>query len=86
VLTGAAGLIAVRADRCRLAPQGEAGIAAQVVAVEYPGTVVRMAVKTASGEEASVVLPDQVYYAAPVQPGSGTRLTWSSADEHALAA
>ena len=84
VLTGPAGPVAVRADRCRLATEG--GVAAQVTAVEYQGTAVRVAVQTEAGEDASVVLPDQAYFAAPVQPGSGTRLAWSAEDEHALAA
>jgi putative spermidine/putrescine transport system ATP-binding protein len=86
VLTGSAGPIAIRADRCRLEPAGPGGVPASVVAVEYLGTVVRVALKTNSGEEASVMVPDHVYYAAPVEPGSGTRLTWSPDDEHALAA
>jgi putative spermidine/putrescine transport system ATP-binding protein len=62
------------------------GIAARVVAVEYQGTAVRVAVQTEAGEEASVVVPDQSFFAAPVAPGAGTRLAWSPEDEHALAA
>jgi len=84
VLTGPGGAVAVRADRCRLSAAD--GIAARVVAVEYQGTAVRVAVQTEAGEEASVVVPDQSFFAAPVAPGAGTRLAWSPEDEHALAA
>jgi putative spermidine/putrescine transport system ATP-binding protein len=84
VLTGPRGPIAVRADRCRL--DAVAGMAARVTAVEYQGTAVRVALQTEAGEEAAVVMGDAAYYAAPVQPGAGTKLAWASEDEHALAA
>jgi putative spermidine/putrescine transport system ATP-binding protein len=83
VLKQPGGLIAVRADRCSL---GAEGLGAEVLAVEYQGAAVRVALKTESGEEAAVVMPDSVFYAAPVEPGAATRLAWSPADEHALAA
>ncbi len=86
VLPGAAGPIAVRADRCRLAPGGD-GLAASVEAVEYQGGTVRIAlVVTDTGEGASVLLPDSVYDADPVQAGTPTRLTWAPEDERRLAA
>ncbi len=85
VLPGAAGPVAVRADRCRLAAQGE-GLPAQVAAVEYQGGTVRIALTTDSGEEASVLMPDAVYDADPVQAGTRTHLTWSAQDERQLAA
>ena len=83
VLTGPHGPVAIRADRCRL---GAEGLPATVIAVEYQGTAVRVAVQTASGEEASVVVPDHAFYAAPIEPGAGTTLIWSPEDEHRLAA
>ena len=84
VLAGERGPVAVRADRCRLDPVS--GLPARVVAVEYQGTTVRVAIQTASGEDASVVVPDQAFYAAPVEPGATTHVTWAPTDEHALAA
>jgi putative spermidine/putrescine transport system ATP-binding protein len=84
VLTGASGPVAVRADRCRLTQTD--GVPATVIAVEYQGTAVRVAVQTAAGEDASVVVPDQSFFAAPVAPGAGTMLAWAAEDEHALAA
>ena len=85
VLPGAMGPVAVRADRCRLADAGE-GVPAQVQAVEYQGGTVRIALTTEAGETASVLLPDDVYDADPVQEGARMRLVWAAADERGLAA
>lgn len=86
VLPGAGGLVAVRADRCRLSPGGE-GLPAQVEAVEYQGGTVRVAlVVSGTGEGASVLMPDTVYDADPVQAGTPTRLVWAPEDERRLAA
>ena len=85
VLPGAAGPVAVRADRCWLA-EGDAGLPAQVGAIEYQGGTVRIVVTTEGGEGASVLLPDAVYDAAPLQEGTRTRLVWAPEDERRLAA
>ena len=86
VLPGAAGLVAVRADRCRLAADG-VGLPASVQAVEYQGGTVRIALVVGdTGEPASVVLTDSAYDADPVQAGAETRLTWLEHDERRLAA
>ncbi len=81
VLDGPSGPIAVRADRCRL---GAEGLPVQVIAVEYQGAVVRIALRTAAGEEVSSVLPDHAFDSSPVEPGAASRLAWSQADERAL--
>ena len=81
VLEGPDGAVAVRADRCRL---GTEGLAVQVIAGEYQGTVVRLALRTDTGEEVSALLPDREYDAAPVEPGTATRLSWSRGDERHL--
>jgi putative spermidine/putrescine transport system ATP-binding protein len=85
VLPGATGPVAVRADRCRLAKSG-GGLPAEVATVEYQGSIVRIALTTDTGEEASVLLPDTEYDAAPVQAGTRTHLVWSVQDERRLAA
>ena len=81
VLAGPHGTVAIRADRCRL---GAEGLPARVIAVEYQGVAVRVALQTRAGEDASVLLPDQAFYAAPVEPGAETHIAWFPADEHAL--
>jgi putative spermidine/putrescine transport system ATP-binding protein len=86
VLPGPRGLVAVRADRCRI---GQAGNGAhplgRVVAVEYQGPVVRVSLQMQSGEQAAALLPDNTYFAAPVQPGDPATLLWSEADAHPVA-
>jgi putative spermidine/putrescine transport system ATP-binding protein len=83
VLDGPGGPVAIRADRCTL---GAEGLPVHVVAVEYQGTTVRIALRTEAGEDASAVIPDREFDAAPVEPGTATRLAWSRGDERALAA
>ena len=84
VLQGESGPVAIRADRCRLAPA--AGLPAKVEAVEFQGGTVRIALTTDTGEDASVLVPDTVFDADPVQAGARTHLVWSPADERRLAA
>ena len=85
VLQSPSGPVAVRADRCRLGAAGT-GLPAQVAAVEYQGGTVRIALTTAAGEDASVLMPDSVYDADPVQAGTQTHLVWAAEDERRLAA
>ncbi len=79
------GMVAIRADRCRIG-QAENGAAfsGRVVAVEYQGPVVRVSLQTQSGEDVAALLPDSMYFAGPVQPGDPAALVWSDADAHRL--
>jgi putative spermidine/putrescine transport system ATP-binding protein len=90
VLPGADGPIAVRADRCRLGAPAEGPpegphVSGRIAAVEYQGAMVRVALATDGGDEASALLPDSVFYAKPVAPGEAATLVWSDRDAHALA-
>ncbi len=86
VLPGAGGSIAVRADRCRLGTAGSGPhLSGHVVAVEYQGPLVRVALKAESGLEAAALLPDSVFYDGPVEPGGAATIVWSERDAHALA-
>jgi putative spermidine/putrescine transport system ATP-binding protein len=86
VLPTPRGLVAVRADRCRIGQAGNgAQFSEQVVAVEYQGPVVRVALQMQSGEQAAALLSDNTYFAAPVQPGDTATLLWSEADSHPVA-
>jgi putative spermidine/putrescine transport system ATP-binding protein len=79
------GMVAVRADRCRI---GEAGngpsLSGRVATVEYQGPVVRVALETQAGEQAAALLPDNMFFAQPVQPGDAATLVWSEAEAHYL--
>jgi putative spermidine/putrescine transport system ATP-binding protein len=86
VLPTPRGLVAVRADRCRIGQVGTGPhFSGQVVAVEYQGPVVRVALQMQSGEQAAALLPDDTFFAAPVQPGDPATLVWSEADAHPVA-
>jgi putative spermidine/putrescine transport system ATP-binding protein len=86
VLPGEHGLIAVRADRCRLkeAANGQPHLSGRIAAVEYQGPVVRVVLKTDQGEGATALVPDSTFYARPMQPGDPAMLVWSADDAHRL--
>lgn len=82
VLPEGNGIVAVRADRCRLgAANGGPHVSGRVAAVEYQGPIVRVAVQTDAGE-AAALLPDDAFFAAPVAVGDPATLIWSPADAH----
>ncbi|GAA5232429.1 ABC transporter ATP-binding protein [Verticiella sediminum] len=80
-----AGKVAVRSDRIRLAPQGD-GVPVTVTACEYQGTHVQVALATAQGEEWTATVPDQVFHAAPIEPGAALRAAWAPEAAHRLQA
>jgi putative spermidine/putrescine transport system ATP-binding protein len=85
VLRNNEGSIAVRADRCWLgSAQDGPHVNGQVVAVEYQGSMVRVAVMTDAGDEVSALVADQMFYKKPAEPGDQATLVWSAQDTHAL--
>ncbi|MGE0700486.1 MAG: ABC transporter ATP-binding protein [Hyphomicrobiaceae bacterium] len=87
VLPTEAGLIAVRADHCRLEPPGGSrGMRGRVSNVEYQGPMVRVAFTTEIGVEAAALIPDHVFHSSPVAPGDVHNMVWPDAQVHALAA
>jgi len=84
VLPQGNGAVAVRADRCRLGTPGEGRphVSGRVSAVEYQGPSVRVAVATGAAGEAAALLPDDIFFAAPVAAGDPVTLVWSPADGH----
>jgi putative spermidine/putrescine transport system ATP-binding protein len=86
VLPGEHGLVAVRADRCRLkeAANGQPHLSGRIAAVEYQGPVVRVVLTTDQGEGATALVPDSTFYARPMQAGDPATLVWSADDTHHL--
>ena len=79
------GAIAIRADRCQLGTGGDGPhVNGRVAAVEYQGTMVRVALATDAGDEATALVPDAIFYRAPVAPGDAATLVWSDHDAHPL--
>jgi putative spermidine/putrescine transport system ATP-binding protein len=85
VVPTARGIVAVRADRCRIGPPGNGPhLTGRVAVVEYQGPVVRVALETQSGEQAAALLPDSLFFAGPVRPGDAATLVWLESDAHRL--
>jgi putative spermidine/putrescine transport system ATP-binding protein len=83
VLPTPRGLAAIRADRCRIGKaENGPGCPGRIIAVEYQGPVVRVALETSSGDQASAILPDNLFFAAPVRPGESATIVWSEQDVH----
>ena len=85
VLPSDRGLIAVRADRCRL---GGAPNTGPCVGPRRCRRIPRRHGARGAGdrqrEEASALLPDSDFYARPVEPGEAATLMWSERDAHVL--
>ena len=87
VLAAPGGLIAVRQDHMRIAPEGE-GLAAEVTDVEYQGSYVliglRLADAPAALREVAVRLAERAFAARPLAAGERVRLSWSADDARVL--
>jgi len=81
--------VAVRADRLRLCriPDGARarGLTASVTDVEYQGSAVQIAAVTEAGGELTAVVSEQMFDAAPLEPGARVAVHWEEGDAHPLA-
>ena len=77
------GQVAVRIDRCRIEADGLLG--GRVVNVEYLGAAVRVSVTADDGASVAALVPDEAFFAAPVDVGQAVKLAWAERDAHALA-
>ncbi len=82
VLPGGNRLVAVRADKCRLGPSPGGQVSGPVVAVEYQGAVVRVVVQHGDADEATVLVPDHEFHAAPIAIGEPATVGWSAEHAH----
>jgi alkanesulfonate monooxygenase SsuD/methylene tetrahydromethanopterin reductase-like flavin-dependent oxidoreductase (luciferase family) len=48
--------------------------------------IMRESLETPSGEQASAILPDSLFFEAPVRPGESATFVWSERDIHYLQA
>jgi putative spermidine/putrescine transport system ATP-binding protein len=85
VISTARGQVAVRADRCRLGSAGsQTSLSGRATNVEYLGPMVRISVAAENGLDAAALIPDEVFFAAPVDIGQAVTLIWSERDAHPL--
>ena len=81
VLSTPGGLIAVRADRTRLARNGDAaGLPATVTGVEYQGASYAVALEGGGASDLTAIVGDGEFSAFPVAVGDHVGLIWSEAD------
>jgi putative spermidine/putrescine transport system ATP-binding protein len=85
VISTERGQVAVRADRCRLgSADSEPSLSGRATNVEYLGSLVRVSVAAKDGVDAAALIPDELFFAAPVDVGQPVTLIWSDGDAHAL--
>jgi putative spermidine/putrescine transport system ATP-binding protein len=85
VIKIARGQVAVRADRCRLGSAGsQPSLSGRATNIEYLGPMVRVSVAAENGLDASALIPDELFFASPVDIGHNVTLIWSERDAHLL--
>jgi len=81
------GLVAVRADHCRLGPASMSqGLRGRISHIEYQGPHVRVSLAMPSGLEAAALIPDGEFHEHPVAPGEERSLVWQAEKAHGVAA
>lgn len=79
------GPIAVRADKLILQPHSSnSALTATVQSVEYQGSHVLLTLESPSVPELSAMLSEQVFDAAPLNPGDSVGVSWGELDVHRL--
>jgi putative spermidine/putrescine transport system ATP-binding protein len=97
LVPGSAVHVALRSDRIRvkravprLVAVGAGGVvegtgaslSSRIAAIEYQGALVKLRLNADWGEELTVTLPDQSFYAAPVAEGETVAIEWDDTDVH----
>ena len=90
ILAAGADKIAVRTDRMKIgrlngqaAPAGS--VQASVRDVEYQGTYVQLGLASDASSDLLAVLPEEAFFADPINPGDRVSVSWSEGDAHRLA-
>jgi putative spermidine/putrescine transport system ATP-binding protein len=82
-------LVAIRADRVTVQPNGSGELGASSISgvarsVEYLGATVQVGIEVTGLEPLSAVVPEERFDAAPVRPGEPVVLSWKPEDVHVL--
>lgn len=77
------GKVAVRSDRITLAAEGD-GVPVTVLACEYQGTFVQVALANSVGDEWAATVSDRDFFASPIEPGMSMRAAWAPNAAHPL--
>ena len=77
---------ALRSDRLRLVAPSEQGIDAAVTSVEFLDTHVALGLVGPQQAALTAMIPENEFYAAPIETGASVRMGWSGQDLHPLSA
>ncbi|MGC9419117.1 MAG: ABC transporter ATP-binding protein [Rhodovulum sp.] len=80
------GHFAIRSDQVTVTPPDEGKLDGRVTGLEYQGASVALTLMTAGDQEITAVVPEDQYFAKPIQPGDGVGLSWDEENLHALTA
>ncbi|SIO30638.1 putative spermidine/putrescine transport system ATP-binding protein [Rhodovulum sp. ES.010] len=78
------GHFAIRSDQVTLTAPENGKLEGRVVGFEYQGASVALTLVAAGDQEITAVLPEDRYFAKPIQPGDGVGLSWDEDNLHAL--
>ncbi|MCB5409465.1 ABC transporter ATP-binding protein [Pseudogemmobacter faecipullorum] len=83
---GAEVKFSVRRDRIQVVDQPAAmnGLTGKVINTEYQGTFVKLALDTGTREEFIIYLPDEAWFARPIEVGQTVHAAWDMAATHYL--
>ena len=76
----------VRRDRIHVTPSASPrnGLTGKVINTEYQGTFVKVALDTGRREEFIIYMPDEAYFARPIDVGETIHASWEPAASHHL--
>ncbi|TCO70798.1 ABC transporter ATP-binding protein [Rhodovulum euryhalinum] len=80
------GHFAIRSDQVTVTAPQAGQIDGRVTGIEYQGASVALTLLCAGDQEITAVLPEDRYFAKPIQPGDGVGLSWDEQNLHALSA
>jgi putative spermidine/putrescine transport system ATP-binding protein len=90
ILAAGPAKIAVRTDRMKIGRLNGQGVPAGALEaavrdVEYQGTYVQLGLDSGIVNDLIAVLPEDVFFADPINPGDRVSVSWSETDAHRLA-
>ena len=74
---------ALRADDVRFSAEG---LPATITSIEYQGAHIALNTRTQAGEDILALIPDEVFFDTPKNPGDAVSLTWDEGRLHRLQA
>lgn len=76
---------ALRSDRVRIAPGADGGLDTAVASIEYLGTHVSLGLIGPGDMPINAMVPEESYFANPLEQGAQVRISWDARDLHSLA-